>query len=201
MDFNDFTLQRNMIWWFPWSFSIPVLALIFDAFWHRFRLHFGSLLQLFSCFFDIVFCIDFWINFLVETWSKMYSNQYRECILFGITFRHTCTFYPRNTYKCQKTVFPTFFKQLKEFIDTCTFYPRNTYKCAMTVFTILTKKKWKKLDYFLDLWLPFGSLLAPFWLPLAPFWLPSNVKLLQKSCFCSIWFHLLLMFETIFVKK
>ena len=40
-------------------------GMIFDAFWHRFRLHFGSLLQLFSCFFDIGFCIDFFIDFLV----------------------------------------------------------------------------------------------------------------------------------------
>jgi hypothetical protein len=39
-----------------------------------------------------------------------------------------------------ENIFPTFFKQLKEFIHTCTFYPRNTYKCAMTVFTILKKK-------------------------------------------------------------
>jgi hypothetical protein len=37
--------------------------LIFDAFWHRFRHHFGSLLQLFSCFFDICFCIDFLSTF------------------------------------------------------------------------------------------------------------------------------------------
>ena len=51
------------------------------------------------------------------------------------------------------------------------------------------------------IFLIFGSLLAPFGSLLAPFWLPSNVKLFQKSCFCSIWFHLLLMFETIFIKK
>ena len=98
-----------------------------------------------------------------------------------------------------ETVFPTFFKKLKEFIHTCTFYSRNTYKCAMTVFTILffkkklnenKKRKLRTLqgmifDDFLDLWLPFGSLwsllapfgslldpFGPFWFPLVPFWLP-----------------------------
>ena len=33
-----------------------------------------------------------------------------------------------------KPHFPTFFKQLEEFIYTCIFYTRETYKCAMTVF-------------------------------------------------------------------
>ena len=28
--------EKHDFWWFPWSFSIPVLALFFDAFWHRF---------------------------------------------------------------------------------------------------------------------------------------------------------------------
>ena len=140
MNFNDFTLQRNMIF-------DDFLDLFRYQFWHwflmRFGIDFGSILgilKLFLCFFDIGFCIDFWINFLMENWSKMYPNQYGECILFGITFRHTCTFYLRNTYKCQKTVFPTFWNKLKEFIHTCTFYLRNTYKCVMTVFTILKKK-------------------------------------------------------------
>ena len=66
-----------------------------------------------------------------------------------------------------ETVFPIFFFQkLKGFIHTCTFYPRNTYKCAMTVFTILKKKiDEKNLMIFLifgSLLAPFGSLLAPF---------------------------------------
>ncbi len=46
---------------------------------------------------------------------------------FRIFFPHTCTFYFRKTYKCQKPRFPTFFKKLKECIHTCTFYLRNTY--------------------------------------------------------------------------
>ena len=105
----------------------------------------------------------------------------------------------------QKSCFETvvfFLKKLIEFIHTCTLYLRNTYKCAMTVFTILKKKNLMKKTWWFSWSLaPFWLPLAPFWLPLAPFWLPSNVKLLQKSCFCWIWFHLLLMFETIFVKK
>ena len=124
---------------------------------------------MFSCFLNIGFCIDLLINFLVENLSKRYPDQYGEYILFGITFRHTCTFYPGNTYKCQKTVFPTFFNKLKEFIHTCTFYLRNTYKCAMTVFTILKKKNNEKN---LMIFLIFGSLLAPFWLPFGSLWLP-----------------------------
>ena len=98
--------------------------------------------------------------------------------MFRLFFNHTCTFYPGNTYKCQKTVFTFFFKQLKELIHTCTFYSRNTYKCAVTVFTIkknLMKIKRKLrtlqgmiLDDFLDLWLPFGTL----WFPCGSLWLP-----------------------------
>ena len=61
-------------------------------------------------------------------------------ILFRFFFDHTCTFYVRNTYKCKKTVFPTFLNKLKEFTHTCTFYLRNTYKSAMTGFLILKKK-------------------------------------------------------------
>ena len=117
----------------------------------------------------------------------MYPNQYGECILFGITFRHTCTFYLRNTYKCQQTVFSTFFKKLKEFIHTCTFYLRNTYKCAMTVFTILNEKQLMKqkrklrtlqsmiFDDFLDLWFPFGTL----WLPSGSFLAPLSLNFLK----------------------
>ena len=45
MNFNEFALQRNMIFDdFPNLFRYQFLALIFDAFWHRFQLHFGSLL-------------------------------------------------------------------------------------------------------------------------------------------------------------
>ena len=107
--------------------------------------------------------------------------------IFHFFFDHTCTFYLRNTYKCQKQFFQSFFKKLKEFIHTCTFYLRNTYKCAMTVFTILKKKlNEKNLMIF---WI-FGSLLAPF-----------ECQTSSNSCFHSIWFHYLLVFETIFVKK
>jgi hypothetical protein len=95
-----------------------------------------------------------------------FFNKLKESI-------HTCTFYQRNTYKCQKILFQ-FFSKIKEFIHTCTFYLRNTYKCAMTVFKILKKKlnekKKRKLrtlqgmifNSFLDLWLPFGSLWLSF---------------------------------------
>ena len=72
MNFNDFTLQRNMIFDdFPDLFRYQ--------FWHwflmRFGIDFGSILgafcNYFSCFFDIVFCIDFWLTFwwkIVEKW-------------------------------------------------------------------------------------------------------------------------------------
>ena len=86
------------------------------------------------------FCIDLLINFLVEMVPKWVRASLPGLIIFRLFFDHTCTFYSGNTYKCQKTVFPTFFKKSKAFIHTCTFYPRNTYKCAMTVFTILKKK-------------------------------------------------------------
>ena len=77
-------------------------------------------------------------NYVIPTSAT--PNEPPLCSHFRLFFDHTCTFYLRNTCKCQKTVFPTFFKILKEFIHTCTFYPRNTNKCAMTVFIILKKK-------------------------------------------------------------
>ena len=41
MFLNDFTIQRNMIFMISMIFSLPILALIFDEFWHRCWLHFG----------------------------------------------------------------------------------------------------------------------------------------------------------------
>ena len=102
--------------------------------------------------------------------------------LFAPEIDHTCTFYLRNTYKCQKQFFQLFFQKLKEFIHTCIFYLRNTYKCAMTVFTILKKKiNEKNLMIFLifgSLLAPFGSLLAPIGSLLAPFECQTSSKIL-----------------------
>ena len=120
---------------------------------------------------------------------KCDQDLVRGSLSFCLFFDHTCTFYLGNTYKCQKTVFPTFFNKLKEFIHTCTFYLGNTYKCAMTVFTILMKnnnqikRKLRTLqgmifDDFLDLWLPFGTLWFPCGSLLAPFWLPPKILFL-----------------------
>ena len=60
MNLNDSTLQRNMIFDdFRKYVSIPVLALIFDEFWHRFWLHFGTPLASNSMFLGDRFFDDF----------------------------------------------------------------------------------------------------------------------------------------------
>ena len=47
-------LHFRKTWWFSWSFSIPVSALIFDEFGHRYRVHLDTLLHLlFMCFRDL----------------------------------------------------------------------------------------------------------------------------------------------------
>ena len=132
------SLEKYDFWWCSWSFSTHVVALIFDEFWHRFRLHFGNLLASIFIFWGDRFNWLFIIFFI-----KM-APKSRECItpfsvLFRDLFPHTSTFYNGKTYKCQKPCFPTFFKQLKECIRTCTFNPGKTYKCAVTVFTIIKK--------------------------------------------------------------
>ena len=43
MNFNDFTIQRNMFfWWCPWYFSLPVLTFILNESTYQFWIHFGS---------------------------------------------------------------------------------------------------------------------------------------------------------------
>jgi len=68
---QGFTLSvKHEFSWFSWSFSIPVLASIFDAFWHRFWLHFGSLLALIFNAFRDWFLNVFSITFLMENGSQ-----------------------------------------------------------------------------------------------------------------------------------
>ena len=133
MNFNDFTLQRNM------NFH-DFLDLFRYQFWHwflmSFGIDFGSILEAF-CNYFYVFSVSFFASIFWSTfWWKIDQKWLRGNLpgvsLFRLFFDHTCTFYLRNTYKCQKTVFPTFLNKLKEFIHTCTFYLRNTYKCAIT---------------------------------------------------------------------
>ena len=68
---QGFTLSvKHEFSWFSWSFSIPVLALIFDAFWHRFWLHFGSLFASNFMFFGDGFLYSFLNGFFMENGSK-----------------------------------------------------------------------------------------------------------------------------------
>ena len=63
--------EKHEFSWFSWSFSIPVLASIFDAFWHRFWLHFGSLLAFnFHVFSRSIFEWFFRWYFLMEMAPK-----------------------------------------------------------------------------------------------------------------------------------
>ena len=36
MNFMFSHIRKTWFWWFSWSFLLPVLALVFDALWHRF---------------------------------------------------------------------------------------------------------------------------------------------------------------------
>ena len=90
--------------------------------------------------FCIDFWLTFWLK-IIEKWHQTtlpHPPPFRYIFrLFSITlvsFTHVIPTSARNSF----AIF--FFKKIKEFIHTCTFYPRNTYKCAMTVFTILKKK-------------------------------------------------------------
>ena len=112
-----------------------------------FCIDFDSLLGPFGIKFFICWWSFFWWNFesicyrFCTKLAPKRSEWYRLfSVIFRILFPHTCTFYLRQTYKCQKPRFPTFFKQLKECIHACTFYHSKTYKCAVTVFIILKKK-------------------------------------------------------------
>ena len=141
MNFNVFTIQRNMIVDdFPDLFRYQ--------FWHwflmTFGIDFGSILgplwHQIPCFLVIVFLMNCWIDLLsiVDQKCVRKSICVRRCtLLFRIIFPNTCTFHLRKTYKCQKLCFPNFLKQKN--INTCTFYKRETYKCGMTVFTLLKK--------------------------------------------------------------
>ena len=137
MNFNDFTIMRNMIFddflfYFVTSFGIAfwwLLVSILAPFWDPFCIKF----HVFGCsffFWWICESICYWS--LIDFWSKTVSTSRRGITFVSVPFPHTCTFYWRKTYKCQKPFF-NFFKQIKEFIHTCTFYPRITYKCAMIV--------------------------------------------------------------------
>ena len=64
-------------------FLKPVLALIFDAFWNRFRFHLGSLLQLFYIFFRHRFLHRFLIDFLMENCRKMVQKIDHATPLFA----------------------------------------------------------------------------------------------------------------------
>ena len=72
-----YTSEKHDFSWFSSSFSLPVFAWIFDAFWHWFHLHFGSLLAsnfmffrewFFHDFLDGIF-LDFY-GFLTKTGSQ-----------------------------------------------------------------------------------------------------------------------------------
>ena len=145
MNFNDFTLQRNMIFDdFPDLFRYQ--------FWHWFLMSFGidfgsilgPLCQQIPCFLEIVLLMICWI-FFIRSLTKMVTKDIwfvsPFSVLFRILFLHTCNFYQRKTNKCQKPCFPIFFKTIKDGLHTCTFYQSKTYKCGVTVFTILKDKR------------------------------------------------------------
>ena len=110
MNFNDFTMQRNVIFDdFP--------ALFLNQFWHWFSMSLGidsgSLLgplwHQIPCFWMIVFWLILSPCFL-DCWSRKGSKKRGCMIRFSVRFRiilpHTCTFYKRKTYKWQKPYFP-----------------------------------------------------------------------------------------------
>ena len=109
--------EKHDFWWFSWSFSLQVSALIFGEFGYQFQLHFGSLLVLISCVcFAIVFLwiFDYILNGNLTTmYPKDNGPVPPFCSLFRDLFPHTSTFYLSKTYKCQKPRFPIYFYILK----------------------------------------------------------------------------------------
>ena len=85
-----------------------VLASISASFWEPVTIIF--------MFFRHLFLHRFFIDFLVGNGTKMCPRLNLAASPFGIFFDHTCTFYRRNTYKCQKQFFKRFSKKLKEFV-------------------------------------------------------------------------------------
>ena len=144
MNFNDFTIQRNMIFDdFPDFFSLPFLAFIFDDFWHRFRLSFGIPLVSNSMFFIERLFDDFLNRFLIDFRLKMAPKRWGRYPPFSALFHILLpTLVPLTYVKptSARNHFSNLFKIWKN-KHTCTFYQRKTYKCAMTVFTHFKKKK------------------------------------------------------------
>ena len=142
LNFNDFTIQRNMIFDdFPDLFRYQ--------FWHwflmTFGIDFGSILgplwHQIPCFLVIVFLMVFWIGFWPKWFQKIYGASLPFRLCFASFFRTLVPFTSvRPTSARNQNYLSFFFKYLKEYIHTCTFYKSKTYKCAATVFTILKKK-------------------------------------------------------------
>ena len=191
MNFNDFTLQRNMIFDdFPGLFRYQ----FWHWFWKRFGIDFSSILASFCNYFHVFSTSVFESIFLLAFWWKWYQNwsgeTYPEPSFFVSFFITLVPFTYAIPTSARKQFFQLFFTKIKEFIHTCTFYPRNTYKCAMAVFTIL-KKKFNEKN--LMIFLIFGSLLSSFGSLLAPFECQTSSKILflfdLVSPFADVWNH------------
>ena len=63
------------------------LGIDFDKFWHRFRLHFGSLLALFSMFFHDRVLDEFSMLFFTDFWSKWLPKPDGRTPPFSSLFR------------------------------------------------------------------------------------------------------------------
>ena len=81
---NVITIQKNKIW-FPWSFSLPVLALIFDEFRYLFWFHFGNSLASNSMFWGDSLFDELLIN-LYQLLIKNNSKKRRWNIISASLF-------------------------------------------------------------------------------------------------------------------